>query len=105
MGARNDCNGLADSAVTIRKNDVFLTLAATDEDGKTQRINHMVHDQHGPFTVGDEVELVYFRGAIDRARLAFERSFIWPVVLFIMIGFAVLWTIVTDRRMEAGSRR
>lgn len=84
------------------KDEVYLSMTTTDEDGKYQRINRTIRDRHGPFTVGDELKLVYFRGAIKRARLATERSFKWPIIMLIMVGAVVVWSLVTYRRLEAG---
>lgn len=87
---------------SYEKEDHFLTLSFDDHQGTFHRIKRTVRGKLGPFTQGQKVEVIYLPGAGDRARLLAERSFIWPAIFLGMIGFAVIWSLVTYRRMEAG---
>lgn len=82
--------------------DLYIQLVFTEESGKLQSTKRTVHSRLGPVKPGDDVEIIYLSGTPDRARLVAEQNFLWPVIFFGMIGIALLWMLVTYRRMEAG---
>jgi hypothetical protein len=82
--------------------DLYLSLRFIDQDGKQQFFKRTVGPRIGPVAPQEEVEIIYFSGAPDSARLVAERTFVWPEIFLAMIGVVVVWAFVTYRRMEAG---
>lgn len=89
-------------APTTYENRVALAFEFTDETGKSHWVKKSIRSSLGPFAPGQKVEVVYFSSIPERARLAAERSLIWPLVFFGMVGFAVVWSFVTYRQLQRG---
>jgi hypothetical protein len=86
-----------------KKRDLYIAFNFTDEAGKNHFVKRTVSKYRaGPIEPGQSVEVIYFKGTPERARLVSERSFYWPAIFLGMLGFGLIWTFVTYKRMEAG---
>lgn len=86
----------------LTKGRSVLAFQFRDETGKSHFVKKSIPTKLGPFEPGQKVEVIYFSGAPERARLVSERSFVWPAIFLGMLAFGLVWMFVTYKRMEAG---
>lgn len=82
------------------KNGLYVSFFMQDDAGQRQRIKRTVSKDLGPFTIGQQVDVIYLAGSADNARLVAERSWFWPLVFFVMLGAIVVWVVVVWLQTE-----
>jgi hypothetical protein len=82
--------------------DRYIAFTFLDEAGTPHKAKRTLKRPESPPSPNDEVEIIYLRGSPEKARLVVERSWTWPIIALGMIVIAVVWSILTYRRMEAG---
>jgi hypothetical protein len=93
---------VASFSSALTKGRSILAFQFRDETGKTHFVKKAISTSLGPFAPGDTVDVIYFTGTPERARLVSERSWFWPAILLGVVAFALVWLFVTYKRMEAG---
>lgn len=85
-----------------REKSQYVRLLITDGAGDVQTLRITVKRPNPPLKPGDEIEVIYPAGVLDKAKPVSERSFLPLILLACGIVAGIIWCMVAIRRVDAG---